>query len=488
VGKSVGFLGAVAATAILLASAAAGPTGAAPKKLDLSTPAAIDAYLISRGIDPATVVRQTGLNNYAGPNCPVTATSCTTATTVVQIADPGGSNTFECTPPATGTAAPNTCFVVQVNGGTARCIEKSSDPTVTQLCDVTQSGEEARAFLAQVVDSNAGTTQNATQIVNLRQDATSNVADIDQTVRYSSTTNASTQAQDAHQRACVEQTSVLDSSVNFNQSETLRAAASGRDPVTQAQNALATANQCDPTASPEASQTCDIPAATVTNNCNILGHVEQASTGGGTLETHGNQLIDLAAHGSAGAANVAQTQGSATGGIRGFVDGDSVGRAFAEVNQTEIQHEFANTSGTVSQAQFGPTTCCTQQGTNPDDVFKIHQHAHQHEVVNGSENAHAQQDLLGVTPSSLNTNGFQQLREYGVCFTTGMCSIDDFAMNNADHDSQMCTVSGGFCITTESCTAAEGEGGCAGTSTTTCSEEEVFNPETGKCEPPPNLL
>src|SRR5213592_2654559 len=66
------------------------------------------------GVDPATAVRQVGLLNYAGPNCPGIGWNCTTATNVVQVASAGGQNRFECDPAGLLTdEGTNTCVIVQ---------------------------------------------------------------------------------------------------------------------------------------------------------------------------------------------------------------------------------------------------------------------------------------------------------------------------------------------------------------------------------------
>jgi hypothetical protein len=83
---------------------------------NFSTPRGIDAYLQSRGINPAAAIRQTGLKNYVGTRCPGTGWHCIapTHTPVVQIAPAGGVNVFTCPP---GTRGPGSCFVLQINAG-----------------------------------------------------------------------------------------------------------------------------------------------------------------------------------------------------------------------------------------------------------------------------------------------------------------------------------------------------------------------------------
>jgi hypothetical protein len=393
----------------------------------------------------------------------------------------GGSNVFECTPSTvTGSVSnpPNECVVIQVGPGTntARCRERSSDPVVVQTCTITQSNGDNRAYVDQLIDSNEGTTQDGTQIANVMQDGGTNLADIDQTIRYSSTTSASTQKQDGHHRACVDQTATADNSLDIDQSQTLRADASASDPVTQEQDTGATTNQCV-----ETGPSADNP------NRNTLAHVEQAAGGGNA--SHVSQSHDFAAHGSAGASSVTQTQGSTAGGISAFVNQNSPGRAFSETSQSEIQHEFADTSGVAEQTQHGPLFCCTLQQNNPNDKFIIHQTSHQHAVLNGSPDAHAASDLGGLLPASLNGAAVQDSTSNGQLTTTGSGDIDQFSMNNADHQSTMCSTPPPssdeplvLCIANTSCAAADNEGGCTGSSATVCPAGTFLNTETGKCE------
>src|SRR6266513_1859700 len=90
----------------------------------------------------ASTITQSGLRNYAGPNCPGVGWSCTTSTRVVQFAAPGGENRFECTPQAPATSPPNSCVVDQ-HGGTnhARCFIRDTTEPSAESCDITQDGE-----------------------------------------------------------------------------------------------------------------------------------------------------------------------------------------------------------------------------------------------------------------------------------------------------------------------------------------------------------
>ncbi len=129
-------MAALAAALVLVAGAGAGSQP--PKALDLTSPSAVDSYLLSIGVDPATVVRQVGRRNYAGPNCPGARWNCTTSTRVVQVSLPGGVNKFVCEgqdPQNPGTNPDtNTCVIVQ--GGpdnNALCQEQdTAEPAESQ--------------------------------------------------------------------------------------------------------------------------------------------------------------------------------------------------------------------------------------------------------------------------------------------------------------------------------------------------------------------
>src|SRR5438445_2497662 len=85
-------------------------------RTDLSSLAAIEAYLVSIGVDPASVVVQQGRLNYAGPDCPGADWNCTTATKVVQISQGSSpaANIFDCLPALDAQIMGlNECVIVQ---------------------------------------------------------------------------------------------------------------------------------------------------------------------------------------------------------------------------------------------------------------------------------------------------------------------------------------------------------------------------------------
>src|SRR5438309_10344712 len=97
-------------------------------RTELSSLAAIEAYLVSIGVDPASVVVQQGRLNYAGPECPGADWNCTTATKVVQIPAPGapGANIFDCLPALDAQILGlNDCLIVQ---STAQSLADPGNP------------------------------------------------------------------------------------------------------------------------------------------------------------------------------------------------------------------------------------------------------------------------------------------------------------------------------------------------------------------------
>ena len=120
-----------AAAAVLMALAGAGTAASqqpaksgavAPDLRSVGTgPAAvakIHSYLRSIGLDPRTVVIQTGKRNYAGPRCPGKRWTCTTATRVLQA---GSDNVYQCSPAASVVSSTN-------DGGTQTCEVTQSNP------------------------------------------------------------------------------------------------------------------------------------------------------------------------------------------------------------------------------------------------------------------------------------------------------------------------------------------------------------------------
>src|SRR5438045_1011857 len=176
-------IAAIAAAFAMLAFVSSAATGTSSPKPDLTSPTGINAYLTSLGIDPATVVRQAGPLNYAGPaaGCPGLGWNCTTATTVVQVTPAGGTNSADITckanPPSTMTSPAGECLIVQSSASgnnKALCHEHDTVPTASQFCTVSQENGTGQnnANIDQEIDQNdldtatAGLVQAGRQYAN----------------------------------------------------------------------------------------------------------------------------------------------------------------------------------------------------------------------------------------------------------------------------------------------------------------------------------
>jgi hypothetical protein len=165
----------------------------AAEKADFSTLRGIKRYLREIGVDPRSVVIQRGKRNYAGPNCPGAAWSCTNAQQVMQL---GTQNTFECSDQVCITVQPATAAK-----NFAKCIQKSTEvPFVRQRCSITQTGTHNEAIIVQVADQTGGAIQGVLQEAGLLQNATAstNRLQVDQEIKQFTETGP-IQDQDAYQ-------------------------------------------------------------------------------------------------------------------------------------------------------------------------------------------------------------------------------------------------------------------------------------------------
>jgi len=189
-----------APTTALGAGKSLGSVGSGPAAI-----AKIKSYLRSVGLDPQTVVIQTGKRNYAGPMCPGRGWTCSTATRVLQA---GGDNVFQCTPAASVVSSSNAggnqnCVIMQNNpsgNNTATCTEHSTSVTAVQACQITQTGRNNTATVNQQNGSN-GATQSGSQTATVNQSGATgtNRATITQSIAQDST--GATQMQDGWARA-----------------------------------------------------------------------------------------------------------------------------------------------------------------------------------------------------------------------------------------------------------------------------------------------
>src|SRR5205085_6981359 len=109
------------------------------------------------------VVRQVGLRNYAGPNCPGKGWNCTTTPRVLQVATAGGTNNAVCTNSTTCS------FNQSGSSNTARCSQSSSVASVMQTCTILQTGAANYAFVNQNISESLGSSQAGTQTATVNQ-------------------------------------------------------------------------------------------------------------------------------------------------------------------------------------------------------------------------------------------------------------------------------------------------------------------------------
>jgi hypothetical protein len=421
-------LAALASAAVLTSSAGAVSQGSAGVKL--STRAGVVQYLASLGIDARGIVVQRGSHNYAGPSCPGTGWTCTTAKRVLQISTKAGDdNNFVCTASTFGSATPpGDCTIIQsASGGgdnVARCVERSGDASASQSCRISQSNDSGanRIVIQQQVDAKDGATQSASQYAGTTQSNGSgpNDVQINQDLKQSAkvTEADGSQTQDGHQAASVTQSSDTgNNSAKVDQSLALKAEAKGGSPISQFQN--------------------------TDGNINSNAGVVQSSNTGRN-DANVNQSNDYDAH-VGNADTAAQTQGSPDGGENTFFLQSSSGVSTAKSQQHEHQDLHAEHVTNLTQNQFGPVWADPDQSGNPKDRWDINQDSSQH-----ASNPNNQDDL-----------------EFAECSTDGNCTVDQRIQQQGQN------------FTTPRC------------SSTSCSSlqevvngQSVENPCDGECSPP----
>jgi hypothetical protein len=418
----IAILMAVLAGALMLVAGAG--AGSQPPMLDIRNQAAVDSYLRSIGIDPASVVRQVGLRNYAGPNCPGVGWNCTTSTMVVQIANdngnPGeGENEFECKPkrdviPPTNPAT-NTCVILQAGKNNhASCEEQdSTEPTSTELCDITQSGRTNSSSIQQDITQTGGPIQRGNQTAKVNQEATdSNSSQILQRVGQGTSVGV-TQMQDGFQQALVTQHAT--GSRNFSNARQIQAQSESGSAGTQNQNTTA-----------DSSFNCGAEKPTTPNQCvNLL---QDATPGGGRNTSQLFQAIGERATSNAFAAPT-QTQGTSTGGQEGNVHQENppgLGQNLNFADQVLAQRESSPT-GTFFKTQHTDPGCCgvgTQVGgaTTTEDIDQA-------TIQSSTGSPNQDSSLFGethqVNPST------STLAAAAPTTSSNNCEIEQFGSNNS---------------------------------------------------------
>jgi hypothetical protein len=422
---ALAFLAAAAAAATLVAGAAASDART-HSGLRLSSNAEINRYLTSIGVDRRTVVVQRGPRNYAGPRCPGKRWNCTTARRVVQISYHQSGNIFECSPAGAGTnPATGTCVIVQTNtagANVAVCRMQKTAPEVSQSCSITQTNELGahRATVDLLARLRGASPQEGVQTVDVTQQNGSGLNNLNSLQRIDGFLSGGVlQKQEGHQDLTAGQTSTGgNNNSQVKQFQVLRGTASVNDGLQQQQNAD-------------------------DEGPNLDADVDQHSTSGrnSSLLDQGTNYNLLA---TSREGPVTQRQGAPTGGLKGNIDQSSSQPSTSTNFQDEDLNAHATTpSGTLTQVQFGPAECCTEQLGNGDNVFDINQ-----ESMLFSD---------GGTQSSL---------ILGSCITSGTCTVDQVQRTDDDFEtnSDSCTASfestcavfiGIVCVPEEGCFPTE---------------------------------
>jgi hypothetical protein len=426
--RVVVFVGAAAAAAALVAGASAGGESTAAGA-HLTSTSSIQRHLAKLGIDSRTVVIQRGARNYAGPRCPGKGWTCTKSSRVVQISSHRGRNSFECSPAGSGTnSATNTCVIVQASSaGTndAKCRMRDEGTTVAQSCTISQVNQTGanRATVELKARLRGGSAQDGLQTVSVGQTNASgrNVLRSEQRIDSVVKHFGATQTQEGHQSLIAEQLATTgNNDARVEQLQSLFAKAYARNGVVQRQNAVDGAP-------------------------NLLADISQISTSGRNSSGL-KQRARFKALAKSRSGPVDQRQGAPTGGAKGTVDQSSTGPSTSRNSQREDMKLRARTDGTLTQVQFGPMECCTEQLGNADNRFVIDQRS-----------------------KLASDGGSQSSRITGSCVTSGRCNVDQSQRTDDERkrNRQSCTGSVAFpcsvftqilCFAGEGCVVDEGGG------------------------------
>jgi hypothetical protein len=381
------------------------------------------------GIDSATVVRQVGLLNYAGPSCPGVGWNCTTATNVVQVASAGGQNRFECAPEDDQVVPTdedtNTCAIDQMgDNNKARCkLRDTEEPTSIQTCTVTQTGKRNSADIDMTIEQKTGPIQDGQQTATVKQMATErNQSQIHQTVKQRTSTSP-TQMQDGYQLADVQQDAT--GSENFSHVHQALDQDESGSATTQEQNT-------------KLQLPCSGKDA---NQCALV----LQDNGGGKNDSHLHQAIGERQSTKAPSAN--QTQGDPANGNEGDVhqaNPDGVGQNHDHAHQVVTQRQ-SGPNGTTSQEQNTDPRCCGGS------------------QVGGEKNREDIHQATTQSASASNASQFSTLfgEVHQVSDPANSCKIDHHARNNSDstHESVSGTEAECFALVLLTTCSSGGEGG-----------------------------
>jgi hypothetical protein len=413
---------------------------AAPAAVDLSSRAAINGYLASRGIDPRTAVFQQGSRNYAGPACPGTGWTCTsTSRPIVQIVrTAGGLNRFVSSSTSThGATVIQIALAAPPGGNSATCTDEvSCSITQTNTTGTNRATIRQRTFqrdmLVQVARQHADVTQ-----VNQSGD---NIADISQYVNQDSQFNDGaavvTQDQQAFQDVSppmplpmeypcmttpgglcqVNDTGNNSGNVDQSQSQFVHADATS---VTQCQNTGN--NDSVPGCAHSPAVTC--PPGMVLACPNQLATGTQTSNTG-TNDMDADQDINQDAHANAPTTNtqcdpvpaqgICQQQSNAEGGVE--IDHTQSSPGLSTLDTDQIEHQTLKApQGICADCQwaYGPMSKPSFQQSNPGDRTNISQFS----VQGAGDNAQFFEDLIAECETSGNCHIDQEVRQNNESFS-----------------------------------------------------------------------
>jgi uncharacterized repeat protein (TIGR01451 family) len=399
---------ALLAMALAGATSAAGPGGA--------TPSAVSGQIRAAG---AAVVKQIGLRNYAGPNCPGVSWNCTTSTRVFQVATRGGINLATPSCPPAGTY--QSCDITQDGPATNvfNCTEKSTTG-VDQLCKVTQTGASNTATINQYISQSTGATQSGTQTADVTQkpygNTVYNVLKVTQSMSQNTKTPGA-QTQNAHQKVVASQTAL---GAGYNQSFINQS---------QLQKAYGGSNQYQDATS-DSIANCVDGEPSAPNACSDVTQLSANGTNYNAL----NQSINQDANTAVSVPAAHQTQGTWNGGLEGHVHQETTGSGSSQNKAKQNKQQKVAGPASAVQTQYDPVRCCgtfTLIGPGVDDI-------NQSSSIGASNPGALQKsDLIGEsrTPN-------------GKCSVNQHAAIDTASANNSETLAPCY-----FLILTTSCTA-----------------------------------
>lgn len=404
------WLVAVTALVVVALPSPASAANVAPFVLSASlTNAQVLAYLQAHGTDSSNAIIQRGLHNYAGPNCPGSGWTCTKRMSdVVQLGPANSTNTTNV-----ATCIQGACSITQTNtsaNNVAFCLQYGGGPNASQTCNITQTNNtgDNRATVLMVLQQFLSPTEQASQTATVTQtnnsgNNTANVGQQIQQIILGLGSLVATQDQEGTSQAVVTQNSTNgNNTFNGAQEQNQREDYNGPiATVSQNQDVNGAAGYNEMVT---LSQNTPPPSSPGQNNSTLTQLIQQ------------NQDIDNnnAAPGST------QVQGNNNGGLDGSTNQFSVGIASENVHQNELQVQEPENNPNISQTQFGPMRCCSEQINNAGNTFQINQQSTQQ----ASANATQTEDVEGKCQTSGTCTVTQQVTENGVT-TTNTCTVTD---------------------------------------------------------------